>query len=295
MLGVDRVGLLLVEPGRVGVDVDDVERGHHLTEAEHVAVLGDTPAQRRQVVQQTLGQEAAIAVQEQVGLRIALDSFGALAENRWQVGVFGDDLSHADPDQRLVQRELTRGRRHQILTAQHMGDLHHGVVDRIDQRVQRFAAGAGQREIRHRTGREGGLAPHQVVPGDVLVGHPQPQHRLASLRLECGALFVGQGRGRSCRTPVSLRPAARWRASDLLGGGVGCTRLEQARGDVAVDVTAQRLPVGLVRVADPDLVPVQTEPAQMRVEDRGVALLGVPRGVGVLDPEDEGAAVVCRA
>ena len=62
MFGVERVGLLLVEPGGVGVHVDDVERGDHLVEAEDVVVVGDTPTQQRQVVQQAFGDEAAIAV-----------------------------------------------------------------------------------------------------------------------------------------------------------------------------------------------------------------------------------------
>jgi len=48
----------------------------------------------------------------------------------------------------------------------------------------------------------------------------------------------------------------------------------------------------VVRAADLDpLVPVQPQPAQ-RVEQLQVALLAVPGGIGVLDPEHEGAAVV---
>ena len=86
VIGVQRVGLLLVEPGRIGVDVDDVEGGDHLVEAEHVAVVGDRPAKQRQVIQQTLGDEAAVAMQEQVGLRVALRQLlGALAEHGGQV------------------------------------------------------------------------------------------------------------------------------------------------------------------------------------------------------------------
>ncbi len=43
VFGVDGVGLLLVEPCRVGVHVHDVERGDHLVEGEDVAVLGNPP------------------------------------------------------------------------------------------------------------------------------------------------------------------------------------------------------------------------------------------------------------
>ena len=73
---------------------------------------------------------------------------------------------------------------------------------------------------------------------------------------------------------------------------VGPTGLEQLLGDVGVDVEALGLPVGAVRSAHLGaLVPVEAEPAH-HLEEGVVGLLGVPRGVGVLDPEDEGAAVV---
>ena len=165
VFGVERIGLLLVEPGGIGVDVDDVERGHHLVEAEHVAVVGDAPAQQGQVIQQALGNEAAVAVQEQVRLRVTLGQLlVAVAENGWQVRELRHAFGHADADQRLIQRDLARRGRQQVLSAQHVGDLHQRVVDRIDQGVQRISAGAGQREVRHGTGGERGFAADEVVP-----------------------------------------------------------------------------------------------------------------------------------
>ena len=66
----------------------------------------------------------------------------------------------------------------------------------------------------------------------------------------------------------------------------------QLLGDVLVDVHPLRLAVRGVRAADLGaLVPVQTEPAH-RVEQLVVRLLGVAGRVGVLDAEDQGAAVV---
>ena len=119
VIGVQRIGLLLVEPSRIGVDVDDVERGHHLVEAEHVAVVGDRPAQQGQVIQQALRDEAAVAVQEQVGLRVTLGQLlGALAEHGGQVRELRHAIGHADADQRLVQRDLTRRGRQQVVSAQ---------------------------------------------------------------------------------------------------------------------------------------------------------------------------------
>ena len=114
VFGVERVGLLLVEPGGVRVDVDDVERGDHLVEAEHVMVLGDAPAEQRQVIQQPLGDEAALAVQEQIRLRITLGQLlVSVAENAWQMRELGNAFGDTDADQRLIQRDLARRRRQQ--------------------------------------------------------------------------------------------------------------------------------------------------------------------------------------
>ena len=52
------------------------------------------------------------------------------------------------------------------------------------------------REVGHDARGEGRRAAHQVVPRDVLVGHPQPQHRVAALGDEGGALRRRSGRGR---------------------------------------------------------------------------------------------------
>src|SRR5699024_11174975 len=57
--------------------------------------------------------------------------------------------------------------------------------------------------------------------------------------------------------------------------------------DLGVDLTAPGLTVGSVVTAYLDaLVPVQTQPFQ-GLDDLSQALLGVPCGVGVLDPEDD--------
>src|SRR5699024_7390846 len=63
--------------------------------------------------------------------------------------------------------------------------------------------------------------------------------------------------------------------------------LGQLLGAIGVDVPPLRLPVRAVRAADlHPLVPVEPEPRE-GVEELFVGLLGVPRGIGVLDPEDE--------
>ena len=70
----------------LGLTSRDVERRDHLLEGEDVAVGGDRPAQQGQVVEQPLGQEALVAVGEQVGLRVALgELLVALAHHVGQV------------------------------------------------------------------------------------------------------------------------------------------------------------------------------------------------------------------
>ena len=57
----------------------------------------------------SLRDEAAIAVYEQVRLRIPLGQLlVAIPENAWQVGELGHPFGDTDPNQRLVQRDLAR-------------------------------------------------------------------------------------------------------------------------------------------------------------------------------------------
>ena len=233
VLGVERVGLLLVEPGRIGVDVDNIERRHHLVEAEQVVVVGDRPAEQRKIIQQPLGDEAAVAVGEQIRLRVTLGQLLVpLAQYRWQVGELRNALGDPDPDQRLIQRDLPRRRRQQVFAAQHMRDLHQRVVDRVDQGVQRISVGSGQREIGNGPRREGGRAAHQVMPAEVVVGHPQPHHRVTAFGGECGALLVGQLAVEVVVAELGVAARGHVARLDLLGrrkGIVGLARLEQLR------------------------------------------------------------------
>ena len=211
------------------------------------------------------------------------------------MGELGNELGNTDPDQRLVQRDLTWSRRQDVLAAQHVGDLHQGVVDRIHQGVQRISAAAGQREVRDGARGEGGVAAHQVVPGDVRIGHPQPHHRPASLGDKCAALGVREVAvevvvaqlGISARGDVPRLDLLRRRERFVRLAGV-----QQPLHDIAVDLAALGLPVRRIRSADVGaLVPVQPEPAQ-RVQQGQIAFLAVARGVGVLEPKHERAARV---
>ena len=295
---VDRLGLLEVEPGGVGADPGDVEGLDHLGHREDVAVLGDRPAEQRQVVGQALGQEAALAVDVEVGLRVPLGQLlVALAGDVGQVAEPRGPGGDADVGQRPVEGELTRGGGQQVLAAQDVGDAHEGVVHRVHERVERHAVGPHQHEVRHGPGGEADLAPHEVVPHQVLVGHRQPQHRLAALGPEGGLLLLGQEPVVVVVAELGVLPRGEPAGVDLLvrrEGLVGMPRGQQLGGHVAVDVVALRLPVGLVRAAHlRALVPVQAEPAHA-VEQVPVGLLGVPGRVGVLDAEHELPAGVPR-
>ena len=177
-----------------------------------------------------------------------------------------------------------------------MGDLHQGVVDRVDERVQRGAVRAHDAVVRDVLRGEGQLAADQVREGDRLVGHPEADNggaalglvrglllgaQLAAVAVVAGRLAGGAG-GLAAGVQLLLRAVA----------VVGVTGVQQLLGDVLVEVHALRLAVRRVRAADLGaLVPVEAQPAH-RVEQLVVRLLGVAGRVGVLDAEDQGSLVV---
>ena len=297
MRGVDGLGLLEVEAGRVGVDAGDVEGRDHLLEGEHVAVLRDRPTEQGQVVQQSLGQEAVVAVGEEVRLGIALgELLVALPHHVGQVPEARCRAGDAHLDERVVEGHLARGAGEEVLAAQHVRDLHQGVVDGVDQRVERVAVGPGEREVGHVVAVEGDRPADEVVERDLTVGHPEPDDRLATLGPEGGDLLVAQ----LAAVPVVAHHLGARGLAPRLDLVVAAVAVVGARGRreplerVGVDRGALALAVRRERAADVGpLVPVEPEPAH-HLEQAVVGLLGVAGGVGVLDAEDEGAAG-CRA
>jgi hypothetical protein len=82
--------------------------------------------------------------------------------------------------------------RHEVLAADHVGDAHERVVDRVREGVERLAAGAHDDEVGEGAGREGDLAADQVDVGEVFVGHAQTPRGLAPLGAEGGLLLLGE-------------------------------------------------------------------------------------------------------
>ena len=190
--------------------------------------------------------------------------------------------------------DLARGAGEQVLAPEHVGDPHQRVVERVHERVERVAVGAGEGVVGHVVAVEGDPAPHEVVEDDVALGHPEPRHRRSPLGLERRHLLGGE----VAAEPVVAHVLGAGRLApggDLVGGAVAAVGVA-ARGQplqrVAVEGAALGLAVRRVRAADVrPLVPGQPEPAE-EVEQAVVRLLGVAGRVGVLDPEHEGAAVV---
>ena len=267
MVCVDRVGLLLVEARGVRVHIGDVERRDHLVAGEHVAIGRERPAQQRKVVEQPLGNEAAIAVVQQVRLGVALRKLlVTLTHDVRQVAKARDRLLNAELDEGAVQRNLARGRREQVFATQHVGDSHERIVDRVRQRVERCSVRAHHHEVDCAAGGKVDLAAHEVVEAEVDLGNPEPQRGLAALGAERGLLLVGQVAVVVVVAELLRAPRSLVAGIDLFCGRVALVEVagsEQAIRDLAIDLAALRLAVRLVRAADVDaLVPVEAKPAQ---------------------------------
>ena len=101
-------------------------------------------------------------------------------------------LGNAELHKRLVKGELARRGRQEVLSAQDVGHSHKGIVDRVNQRVERRTVRACHDVVRLGLRLEGHLAAHQVSPGPILVRHAQAPHRLATFRLEGVNLFLSE-------------------------------------------------------------------------------------------------------
>ena len=192
----------------------------------------------------------------------------------------------ADVGEGDVQGHLARRAGEQVLAPEHVGDAHQGVVDGVDQGVEGVAVATREREVGHVVAVEADPAAHEVVEGDLAVGHPEAGDRRPALGLERRDLLVGELAAEPVVAHV-LRAGGLPARGDLVGravAAVGVAALAQAGQRVAVDLGALALPVRRVRTAHVGaLVPVEAEPAE-QVEEPVVGLLGVARRVGWRTP-----------
>ena len=269
-----------------------------MRQREELDVVSWGPTEQRQVVREPLGEEPGLLVVREACFRVTLGQLlVALPHDVRKVAELGD-LARADskPSERTVQRKLARCARQQIFAAQHVGDSHQCVVRRVHEGVERVAVGANEDEVRHVLGTESHLATHEVIPGPVLIGHPEPRDTGSPRCAIFSCLFFGQV------AAVSVVPGVpAFLARNLATFGqflrraearVGVTGFGKLGDHIAVDMATFRLPVRTVVPADLGaFVPVETEPTQ-RVQQRGVGLLRVTGGVGVFNAEHEGPARV---
>lgn len=144
-------------------------------------------------IEQALLDEAVLAVQEQIRLRVSLGKLlVALTHHVRQVAEQRHLLGNAEFHKVAVEHDLARGGAEQVLAAQHDVDAHERVVHGVRERVQRVAVRAHDHVIRHRTGLERDLTANEIVEGDVFVGHLDAQCRLAALRAERCFLLLAQ-------------------------------------------------------------------------------------------------------
>jgi len=162
-----------------------------------------------------------------------------------------------------------------IVAADHVADLHVGVIDRDGEVVEDRSVAARDHRIVLEPVLEADLAPDQILDD----GLP----RVGDAQSNRGARPVGRGAtvaGAAVRLPV--RP-------DLLGGrgiGIGETVAEQP-------VDALGVTFGALVLAQRPLVPVELQPLE-GVEDLGDVLAGRPLTIGVLDAKHQRTAPSAR-
>jgi hypothetical protein len=176
-----------------------------------------------------------------------------------------------------------------------VADLHEVIVDDDGEVVRRKPVGFEQDLVVDIGVVEAHVAADHVVPYGGAIGHPESHHRghtVGSLQRHLGlpreTPAVVAGRLRAC----ALRFTHGGEAYRRAGAPVGVAVLDQPVRVLAVRGDPQRLDVWGVRAFDlGSLGPGEPEPAE-GLEDERLCPGDVAFLVGVLDPQDEGAAVV---
>ena len=200
--------------------------------------------------------------------------------------------------ERLEDEDLRERVRQVLLGADDVGDPHLGVVDDRGEVVERLPAGPDDHEVADLVGLLLDVPLDQVVDDEPSARAARgtgartavPRRRTGRPRSAVGRLRRGTGRRPWRRRPPSSSGGA-------LGLGA-VVAIDVPAGDQAIGgrrgtfSARSRLEIGPERAADLGaFVPVHPHPAEA-VEDLLDGLLDVALLVGVVDPEDELAAVV---
>ena len=285
---VHRLHVLLGEPEELGL-VEDRAGGRDVLDVEQLDELGARedllvavrPAQAGQIVHHRVSGNALVAERLHRGGAVALGEPAPIgAQDHRHVGELRYRIVEG-----LVAEDLLGRVREVVVAPDDVSDLHRHVVHDHAEVVGRRAVGTHEDPVVELAVLEGNGAVDQVVDdGRPRVGNAQPQRARRQAAVAAAARVAE--RLLACLGRLAL-------LLEHLGRAVAVVRpagVEEASRVVAVEVEALGLPVAGRRRA---LVPIELEPPE-RVDDEADVLVGRARPVGVLDPEDEDAAVTAR-
>jgi hypothetical protein len=243
------------------------------------------PAQACQIVEQRLGQEAILGILHHRHRAVALGQALAVgAEDHRHVGESRHVSAH-----RAVDVDLARRVVHMVVAADAVRDGHVEVVHHHAEIVGRHAVGAQQHEIVQFAVGDLDAALDQVVPGhDAVVRVAKAQDRP-----DVGRRRPARGILRPPAAVVARLEAGR--ALRLAHGVQFFLARIAPVGMAALDELIRHFGVALqtLHLVERAGIPAQPEPAHA-VEDGVDGSLGRALDVGVLDAQDEAAAMLAR-
>ena len=294
VLGINPIKLLGVEGRRVLGDAVERELAGQDIARDDRGLAVERPAEQRQIVDEGVGQVTGVAVLLHRGGAVALgELFAVGTQDHGDVGERGHGRAEG-----LVDHDLTRGVGQVVVAADDMGDLHHGVVDDSREVVRGRAIGAEDDKVVELLGIEGHLAVDGIVDNDVaaVLGHLDAKDvglagldataGLLGIKIAATALIALEG-------VLALLRGLAVGVELLLGAeaGIGLALVPKLLGGLLVQVQALGLGVGAKIAAHlGTLVPVQAQPTHGAQDDLRV-LVGRAGGIGVVDAQDERAAV----
>ena len=286
--------LLLVEHAGAVAHPLEREAARQLVDRQQLIVFSRRPADQRQVVDERLGEISLGAKFRDRGRAVAFRQRTVIGpQHQGQVG-----KDRRGESQRLVQQDLARRVRNVVLPPHHMRHVHQRIVDHDGEIVGGRSVRADDDRIADDVDGKPDVAAHHVLEDDVgIVGHAEADRRPLATGDARLRLLVRQPPARAAlrRAPFGRRGLTL--LFELRRGAeavVGPFVVHQLLGVRLVQMEPLGLPVRTVRAADVrPLVPVETEPAQI-LENGGFGLARRPFGIGVFDPEDEGAALSAR-